>query len=181
MLSTFAPSGRVRGAGAVLLLLGLFGALVPFVGPSFGYGMGTVAAWTWTESHATLHLVPGIAAIIGALQILRGRARSTQLSGALLAAAGGAWFVIAPSLHPLWASTNKRGMGGMSGMGESATSSALSALGYHYGTGVVIALVAAYAAGRLVASRDAVNDVPLAAAEADRPAGSEPVLVGSRG
>lgn len=178
MLSTSTPSGRVRGAGAVLLLLGLFGALVPFVGPSFGYGMGTVAAWTWTEGRATLHLAPGIAAIIGALLILRGRARSTQLSGALLAAAGGAWFVIAPSLHPLWASTG--GTDGMSGMGESATSSALSALGYHYGTGVVIALVAAYAAGRLVASRDAIDDVPAAPAEADGPARSEPVLVESR-
>ncbi len=144
-------SGRARVAGGVLLVLGLWGALVPFIGPSFGYGMGGVAAWTWTESHATLHLAPGVAAIVGAFFLLRGR-RASQTFGSLLAMTGGIWFVIAPSLHPLWAGQS---MNGMSGMGSSATSSALSAIGYHYGTGVLIAIVAAYTLGVLGHARSA--------------------------
>ena len=39
-------------------------------------------------------------------------------------------------------------MSGMS-MGGSALSGALSALGYHYGTGAIIAIAAAYAVGAL--------------------------------
>jgi len=108
-------SGRAKIAGGVLLMLGLWGALVPFIGPSFGYGMGGVAAWTWTESHATLHLAPGVAAIVGTLFLLRGR-RAGQTFGSLLAMTGGIWFVIAPSLHPLWAGQGMAGMSGMSGM-----------------------------------------------------------------
>jgi len=130
---------------------------VPFIGPSFGYGIGGVAAWTWTESHATLHLAPGVAAIVGALFLLRGRSAS-QTFGSLLAMAGGIWFVIAPSPHPLWAGQATAGMNSMSGMGDSATSSALSALGYHYGTGVLIAIVAAYTVGVLGHARSAPAD-----------------------
>ncbi len=85
--------------------------------------MGGVAAWTWTESHATLHLAPGVAANVGTLFLLRGR-RSGKTFGSLLAMTGGIWFVIAPSLHPLRAG---QGMAGMKWHGVSATSSALSA------------------------------------------------------
>lgn len=42
---------------------------------------------------------------------------------------------------------------GMGGMGDSALSSAVTWLVYHYGTGVVIALLAAYALGSLAATR----------------------------
>jgi hypothetical protein len=170
-------SGRSTVAGGVLLVLGLWGALVPFVGPSFGYGMGGVAAWTWTESHATLHLAPGVAAIVGAFFLLRGRGAS-QTVGALLAMAGGIWFVIAPSLHPLWAG---QGTTGMSGMGDSAASSALSALGYHYGTGVLIAIVATYTLGILGHARRApAGDVRGESRRPNRVGATDSTLVGAQ-
>jgi len=137
-------------------IVGIWGALIPFVGPSFGYGMGTSQSWQWSESHLTLHLAPGLAAVLGAALMLQGQ-RARQLSGATLAVLGGAWFVLAPTLHPLWATPS---MGGMGGMGGSALSSALSGLGYHYGTGAVIAIAAAYALGVLSAGR--VTADPLA-------------------
>jgi len=133
--------------GVIIMILGIWGALVPFVGPTFGYGMGGAAAWTWSESHVTLHLLPGLAAIAGAVLLLRGRLAAKYL-GAVLAVTGGIWFVIGPTLQPLWASSS---MGGMS-MGGSALSSALSGLGYHYGTGALIAVFAGYALGSLGAS-----------------------------
>ena len=156
-------SGQARVAGGVIGILGVFGALVPFVGPSFGYGMGGVQAWTWSESHLTLHLAPGLAAVVGALLLLRGRCAS-QIVGALLAVVAGAWFVIAPSLHPLWAG---QATSGMSGMGDSAISEALSALGYHYGTGALIAVVAAYALG-VVSRQQTAVPVPAEGSQPDR-------------
>ena len=41
---------RSRGAlsGFLLLLLGIWGALIPFVGPYFHYAYSPDSAWTWT-------------------------------------------------------------------------------------------------------------------------------------
>jgi len=152
----------------------------PFIGPSFGYGMGGVAAWTWTESHATLHLAPGVAAIVGTLFLLRGR-RAGQTFGSLLAMTGGIWFVIAPSLHPLWAGQGMAGISGISGMGDSATSSALSAIGYHYGTGVLIAIVAAYTLGVLGHGRSApAGDIRSESRRPNRVGATDSTLVGAQ-
>lgn len=158
-------SGQHKGAAVVLLLLGVWGALVPFVGPTFGYSMSGSRAWEWTESHATLHLAPGVAAVLGGLLLLASRNWAAQVSGALVAAAGGVWFVIAPSLHPLWAGESTGMMSGGMMHSESAGSSALSSLGYHYGTGALIALVAAYALGVLVASRRLGSSTRVASGE----------------
>lgn len=155
-------SRQVRAAAVIVGIVGIWGALIPFVGPSFGYGMGTTQSWQWSESHLTLHMAPGVAAALGATLMLQGR-RTRQLSGASLALLGGAWFVLAPTLHPLWATQS---MGGMSGMGGSALSSALSGLGYHYGTGAVIAIAAAYVLGLLGATR--VTEDPPADGKTER-------------
>jgi len=36
-------SRQVRVAAVIVGILGVWGALIPFVGPSFGYGMGTTS------------------------------------------------------------------------------------------------------------------------------------------
>jgi hypothetical protein len=152
-------SVKVRGLGGAILLVGLWGALVPFVGPTFGYQMGGVAAWTWSESHLTVHLIPGAVAVLGGALML-GSARSRVRLGALLAVLAGTWFIIGPSIRPLWA-----GGGGMSmsmSMGESVWSQIATALGYHYGTGVLIAVLAAYSLGLLVQTGAAPRSRPLA-------------------
>lgn len=149
-------SRQVRTAAVIVGIVGIWGALIPFAGPSFGYGMGSSQSWQWSESHLTLHLAPGLAAVPGAALMLQGQ-RARQLFGATLAVLGGVWFVLAPTLHPLWATPS---VGGMAGMGGSALSSALSGLGYHYGTGAVITIAAAYALGILSAGR--VTADPLA-------------------
>ncbi|MGI8614730.1 MAG: hypothetical protein ACR2KL_12435 [Nocardioidaceae bacterium] len=167
---------RLNGAGVILLLLGAWGALVPFVGPSFGYDMGGGSAWTWSESHATLHLAPGVAAILGGLFLMFGKERTAQRFGAGVAAVAGIWFVVGPSLHPLWAGQS---VGGTMDMGGTAWSSALSALGYHYGTGAAISVVAAYAVGVLAVSRGIASDSFPAASRHDRHPAAESSLAGS--
>jgi len=92
-----------RTIGGLLVLVGLWGGLVPFAGPSFGFSMGTTPAWTWTESAGTLHVAPALVAVLAGVALIVELAR--PISG-LLAALAGAWFVIGPSLHPLWASTS---------------------------------------------------------------------------
>lgn len=167
-------SGQAKVAGVVVGLLGLWGALVPFVGPTFGYGMGGTPAWTWSESHLTLHLAPGVVALLGGLMLLRGR-RAGQVLGGMLGVVGGAWFVIAPTLHPLWAAPT---MSGMDGMGDSALSEALSGLGYHYGTGALIAVFAAYALGNVGAARGRGADARTEASGPARPTATDTSRVG---
>lgn len=136
-----------RGSGLLILLVGLWGGVVPFLGPLFGYSMGGTQALVWTESRATLHVAPAIAAVAGALLLL-GAQRRGQMLGGVLAAVGGVWFVIAPSLHPLWAPVTDSMGGSMTG--GSTVSGVLSAIGYHYGTGAVITVLASFAVGLLM-------------------------------
>lgn len=69
----------------------------------------------------------------------------------------GVYFLQLGKARGQWATPSMDGMGGMGG---SALSSALSGLGYHYGTGAVIAIAAAYALG--VLSAGPVTADPLA-------------------
>lgn len=84
--------------------------------------------------------------------------------GALLAVIGGVWFVIGPSLRRLWAGGGMGMHSMMSGMTSgSSAKQALEAIGYHYGTGAAITLLASLGLGLLLASRRA--PAPAAAAE----------------
>lgn len=145
--------------GIVVVLLALWGGLIPFVGPLVGYDMGTDGAWTWTESRATLHVIPAIFAVLGGLLLLIAGRSAVQWLGSALAIGAGAWFIIAPSLRPIWDTGEPKG--GMSGMGTmvhssapavSPTRQALESLGYHYGIGALILGVGAATAGLLAAS-----------------------------
>lgn len=146
--------------GGLLVLVGIWGGLVPFVGPSFGFSMGSTPAWTWTESAGTLHVAPAIVAVIAGAALIVGVARPIS---ALAAAVAGVWFVIGPSLHPLWASASAPAghamtggtMVGMGGSDASSTRQALEAIGYHYGTGALIAVLGSLALGLALATRSA--------------------------
>lgn len=163
MSASTSSEPRRRICGALLIITGLWGGLIPFVGPTFNFSMGSTPAWTWNESHATLHVAPAVTAILGGALLIVGVGRLVAGMGGLLAMLGGIWFVIAPSLHPLWASSasaSGSSMGGMSmmsmgGAHTSATKSALEGLAYHYGTGAIIAVLGALALGVVLATRTA--------------------------
>lgn len=157
-----------RTFGVFLIGLGAWGAIVPYVGPTFGYPMppgSDAAAWEWTASHWQLHLVPGIAAIIGGALML-GAARALVALGGVLALVAGAWFVVGNELAGVW-----RGGGGGGGgpQGVDAWTVAYTRLGYHDGTGLAMAILAAVALGLLLAAvgrpephlEEPVTDEPL--------------------
>lgn len=139
---------RSRGAltGVLLVLLGAWGALIPFVGPYFHYAYTPDTAWTYTTGRLWLEVLPGAAAALGGLILLAAASRPFALFGGALAAAGGAWFVVGTVLNPLWASTITGTAG--SPVGGTVTRVA-EQIGFFPGLGIAIVLVAALAIGRL--------------------------------
>jgi hypothetical protein len=154
---------RTTGAlsGILIIVLGLWGALIPFIGPYFHYAFGTYNTWHYTTNRLWLDILPGAVAIVGGLMLLRSGRRTTGLVGGWLAIAAGAWFAIGPVVSLWWhAAGNPIGvpMGGH-------VQQALEWLGYFYALGVVISALAAFAMGRFV-SRPRVAEEPFVAAGA---------------
>src|SRR5918999_6203182 len=138
---------RKRGAftGLLLVVLGVWGALIPFVGPYFDYQIGTTQTWDWTSDRFLLSVLPGAAAVLGGLIMLYSTRRATASFGGLLALAGGLWFVAGPSVSMLW---NDGVSATGAAIGDTGTR-VLEWIGFHYGTGGLITLFSAYGLGFL--------------------------------
>src|SRR5947208_15316707 len=87
------PRTRGAGSGLLLVLLGAWGALIPFVGPYFHFGYTPDTAWTWTWGRFFLEVVPGVAVVFGGLILLICAFRPVAMFGAALATAAASWFV----------------------------------------------------------------------------------------
>jgi hypothetical protein len=150
---------RSRGvlSGFVLFLLGAWGALIPFIGPYFHYAYTPDVAWTYTTARLWLEILPGAAVFLGGILLIMAAGRHIALFGALLAAAGGAWFVLGPVLSPLW--NNDVPLGG-SPASLTMTMRIAEQIGFFTGLGVVILAVAAAAFGRIISLPAEVAAVP---------------------
>jgi hypothetical protein len=169
---------RTRGAvsGVIVALLGAWGALIPFIGPSFGYSIGPQDAWNWTYGRLWLSVIPGVVAVVGGLMLMSSARRPTASLGALLGVFAGAWFVVGPTVSQLW-------NGGVSQAGIAHGSDTLQVfeqLGYFLAPGVLIVYFAAAALGRL--SVRSVRDVELEEGAAAAGAGTAvaPATTGGR-
>lgn len=126
--------------GWALIALGLFTVVLPFVGPLFGFGMGPDPAWEITTSRIVRHVIPGAAVIIGGVMLLP-RSRASRSTGVVLALLGGAWITVAPVVL------------GKVTEGAPPLIDIVRPLVYHFGTGLVIAALAAVALGRFTTGR----------------------------
>jgi hypothetical protein len=149
---------RSRGAfsGFLLILLGLWGALIPFIGPYFHFAYTPDKAWTYNTGRLWLELLPGAAVFLGGLLLMAARGRHTALFGALLAAAAGAWFTLGPVLSPLW--NNHVAMGG-SPASSTVYMRIMEQLGFFTALGVVIVFVAGAALGRVASVASGLRPV----------------------
>jgi len=149
---------RSRGAfsGFLLMLLGLWGALVPLVGPYFHYAYTPDKAWTYNTGRLWLELLPGAAVFLGGFLLMIARGRHIALFGALLAAAAGAWFTLGPVLSPLW--NHHVPMGG-SPASNTVYMRLMEQLGFFTALGVVIVFVAAMALGRIASVPSGVRQI----------------------
>src|SRR3954452_5373708 len=95
---------RTRGAvsGLLLMILGAWGALIPFIGPYFGLTIGSDQTWDWSSGRLWLSVLPGVAAFVGGFLLLTSAHRARAAVGAWLAIAAGAWFVVGPTVSRLW-------------------------------------------------------------------------------
>jgi hypothetical protein len=160
---------RTRGAisGLLIVVLGAWGAIVPFIGPSFNLTVGPDATFHMTSGRLWLSLVPGVVAIVGGLLLLFSAHRAQAILGAQLALAAGAWFVIGPVLSQLWSTApGALGQAGFAAGDEGRR--VLEATAYFYGVGVAITAFAGLALGRLTLR--SARDVERAAAVEGRPA-----------
>jgi hypothetical protein len=149
---------RSRGAfsGFLLILLGLWGALIPFVGPYFDFAYTPDKAWTYNTGRLWLELLPGAAVFLGGVLLMAARGRHTALFGALLAVAAGAWFTLGPVLSPLW--NNHVAMGG-SPAGSTVYMRIMEQLGFFTALGIVIVFVAGTALGRIASVPSGIRTV----------------------
>jgi hypothetical protein len=175
---------RSRGAlsGFLLILLGLWGALIPFIGPYFHYAYTPDTGWTYTTGRLWLEILPGAAVFVGGFLLMIARGRHIALFGALLAAAAGAWFTLGPVLSPLW--NNHIAMGG-SPAGATVYMRIMEQIGFFTALGVVIVFVAGAALGRIASVTSGIRPIEVPARPTETvptepvPARTEPVPVRS--
>jgi hypothetical protein len=155
------PRSRGGVSGVLLILLGVWGGLVPFVGPYFHYAYTPDKAWAYTSGRLWLSIVPGAAALVGGLLVVLASHRAVGLLGAILGALGGAWFILGAAVTGQVLNNRSISPGsplaGPVGPLNSATRQFLESLGFFTGTGVLIVFLAALALGRfsVVGVRDA--------------------------
>src|SRR5579864_1731808 len=149
---------RSRGAfsGFLLILLGLWGALIPFVGPYFHFAYTPDKAWTYNTGRLWLELLPGVAVVFGGFLLMIAKGRHTALFGALLAAAAGAWFALGQTLSPLW--NHHITMGG-SPASNTVYMRIMEQLGFFTALGVVIVFIAAVAFGRVASVASGIRPI----------------------
>jgi hypothetical protein len=136
------PRSRGAMSGTLLVLLGLWGALIPFVGPYFDYAYTPDNTWNYTNGRLLLEILPGVGAVLGGLLVLGSANRAAGILGGWLAALCGAWFVVGVPLSTIWEGpTVGEPIGG-------TTQQVVEYIGFFGGVGVAIVFFAAFALGR---------------------------------
>ena len=152
---------RSRGAlsGVLLILLGAWGGLIPFVGPYFHYAYTPDSSWTFTANRLWLEVLPGAATMLGGMIVTMTSSRAAAQLGSWLAGLSGAWFAIGSVIGRVW---SRAQLSPGTPVGGNLTR-ALEQIGFFTGLGLVIVLLAALTFGR--ASVVGVREARAAAAK----------------
>jgi hypothetical protein len=124
------PRSRGAVSGLLLIILGVWGALVPFIGPYFHFAFTPGEVWVWSTPRGWLEVFPGVTTAAGGFLLLVSGNRATAMFGGWLSVIGGAWFVVGRTLastlrigdvgQPIAATDAKRAVieiGSFSGLG----------------------------------------------------------------
>jgi hypothetical protein len=95
------PRSRGAVSGLILVILGAWGALIPFVGPHFNFAYTPDQDWAWSTARGWLEVLPGAATVVGGLLLVFSGNRVTAMLGGWLAVLAGAWFVVGGEVAPL--------------------------------------------------------------------------------
>lgn len=164
------PTGAL--SGALLVLLGIWGGMIPFVGPYFDYSFGVNSTWDYTTDRLWLCIIPAAVAVLAGLLLLMARTRGAGILAGWLAVAAGAWFVVGPAVSLTWES----GPGPIGAPLFGTTRQMLELIGYFYALGALMVALGAFVIGcfagrpRLAADRGAVAGFEPRETPARRPA-----------
>lgn len=95
------PRSRGAVSGLLLVILGAWGALIPFVGPHFNFAYTPDRDWAWSTARGWLEVAPGAATVLGGLLLIVAGNRAAAMLGGWLAVLAGAWFVVGGQVAPL--------------------------------------------------------------------------------
>jgi hypothetical protein len=150
------PARLARSTGAVsgvlVIVLGAWGALIPFVGPYFGYGFGTHAAWHYGANRLWLDILPGTVAVAAGVLMAGAATRRAGVLSGWLGLGAGAWFVVGPAVSLTW----HHGGNPIGAPLGGDVRSTFEFVGFYYGLGALIVALVAFASGRF-ASRPALE------------------------
>ncbi|GGV17670.1 hypothetical protein GCM10010182_43730 [Actinomadura cremea] len=138
-----APRSRGMLSGLLLVLLALWGGLIPFIGPYFNFGFGSSDPWVYTNDWLVLSILPAIAVGLGGLILMFTANRPVAMFGGWLAALGGLWFVVGTTIAALWNSGVGTALGG-------EARQITERLTFFEGLGAIMVLLAALALGRFL-------------------------------
>ena len=127
------------------MLLGLWGGLIPFVGPYADFAFTPNETWVFNADRFWLNVAPAIAAGLGGLIVLFSANRAVAIFGAWMAALGGAWFIVGGPVSMLWKAAGASATGAPIGNEVRQVAEQLS---FFTGVGALIVFFAALALGR---------------------------------
>ncbi|OBI63018.1 hypothetical protein [Mycobacterium sp. E796] len=167
--AAYMPRSRGALSGLLLILLGAWGALIPFFGPNVNWAYMADPAWTWTTAKGWLEVLPGVVAAVGGLILLVSGNRASAVLGGWLAVVAGAWFVVGRAFAPML---------NIGDVGQPVAATdlkrALLEVSYFTGLGALIVFLGGVALGRVAVrhARDVVvtEPAPMAATPAQDPA-----------
>jgi hypothetical protein len=156
------PRRRGGLCGLLLILLGAWGGLIPLVGPYFNFGYSPDKTWFYSSGRLYLSILPGAAALLGGLLIAVTRSRALGTIGGLLAAVGGAWFLVgAPVVDTVLKRTSiTPGTSIPHGNGTTSVWMYVETVGLFVGVGILVIFIGAIAIGRfsMLSHRDVADD-----------------------
>lgn len=97
------PLSRGAVSGVLLIALGLWAALIPFIGPYFDWAYQPDRPWVFSTARSWLEVLPGVVAVVGGLLLLLSTNRATAMLGGLLAVTAGTWLVVGRAFAPNFA------------------------------------------------------------------------------
>jgi hypothetical protein len=163
---------RSTGAvsGLLIMSLGVWGALIPLVGPYFDYSFGPNTTWHFTTDRLWLSILPGVVAIFAGALLFMAATRAAGILGGWLALLAGGWFVIGPVVSLTWES----GRGPIGSPLYGPVHQMAELVGYFYGLGALILALAAFSIGRFASRPRLAEEAAIARAARTEPVPEAP-------
>ncbi len=145
-MTTITPVPRSRGSlsGLILILLGAWAGLAPFIGPSLHFGFTPDVAWKLTDGRLYLSALPGGVVLFTGLLIVGTRSRGFGGLCAFIAALAGGWLIVGGSVAAMLRLQLNVG----ASLRGSVQAAALTYIVFFTGVGALIVFFAAIALGR---------------------------------